>query len=591
MDRWEVPSYEPDLPITEKSNSRTRDMDRAQPEQLVQLLRDCDTEIFQHLWEGGAGYQGLYSDSVVQTIVHVARNVEEILKCPEDSLIVMSGCGTSGRLAYLLATSFNRLLKRLKKQEVFAYIIAGGDKALLTSQEAPEDSPHLGALNLEQVCAGKRRILFIGISCGLSAPFVAGQLDFCMDNLNVFTPVLIGFNPVNMARNEPIPGWTPTFRTVTERMLQMQETHRAFIINPAVGPEPLSGSSRMKAGSATKILLETLLWAAHTSALSHTHTTHRDVLNLLRDYEHVHRITYSQSDQIAVLVKQAGSSLKKGRHVYYVGWHTLGVMGIIDASECVPTFGADVGDICGFINEGYAEMGNAEGDLSSLGPEFCIGHKDFVRTTLPNVTESDSVIFLFTLGDDLHAVEDLALCVKQRTLGLYAVIHASGPHSVPDNIKEVFASVMTFTWPSTSEEENSFLRTLQVELATKWVLNAVSTGAHILKGKIYRNYMMDLKVTNSKLFRRAVSLLQMFSGCPEELCHGALIQVIYSTDQPTEEMNTAPLTEHAHTANTCSKVVPTALLMLRWRCSVHEARARLDGHMIIRDAVEACLTA
>ncbi|XP_061072052.1 glucokinase regulatory protein isoform X2 [Conger conger] len=586
MDRWEMPSYEPRLPVTEKSNPRTRELDRARPEQLVRSLRDCDSEIFQHLWGGGAGYQGLYSDSIVQTIVHVAKKVEDILKNPEGRLIVLSGCGTSGRLAYLLATSFNRLLTGLKKERVLAYIIAGGDKALLTSQEAPEDDPQLGALNLEQVCTGKSRVLFIGISCGLSAPFVAGQLDFCMNHLDVFTPVLLGFNPVDMARNEPVPGWALTFRAVAERMLEMQKTHRAFIINPAVGPEPISGSSRMKAGSTTKILLETLLWSAHTST-----ATHRDVLKLLKNYEHIHRVTYSQSEQIAALVKQAGASLQKGGHVYYVGWGTLGVIGIIDASECVPTFGAEAGDICGFISEGYTAMGNTEGDMTSLGPEFCIGHKDFVSAILPNVRESDSVIFMFTLADDLDAVGDLALCVKQKTSNLHAVAHAFGAYGVPDRINRVFASILTITWPRASEEESSFLMTLQVELATKWVLNAVSTGAHILKGKVYRNYMMDLKVTNSKLFRRAVSLLQMFSGCAAELCHGALIRAVYSTDQPTEEMSTASLTEHAQTANTCSKVVPTALMMLRWKCSVREARARLQGHMIIRDAVESCLTA
>ncbi|KAJ8289424.1 hypothetical protein GJAV_G00001160 [Gymnothorax javanicus] len=490
---------------------------------------------------GRVEYQGLYSDSVVRMISHVSSKVVDILKRPEGSLIVLSGCGTSGRLAYLLSTSFNRLLEGLKKPQVFAYIIAGGDKALLTSQEAPEDSPQLGALNLEQVCAGKKRVLYIGISCGLSAPFVAGQLDLCMSNLNVFTPVLVGCNPAHMARNEPIPGWAMTFRTVVERILELQKTHNAFILNPAVGPEPVSGSSRMKAGSATKILLETLLWSAQTNALTDTYTTHGAVLNLLREYERVHSITYSHSQQMAALVKQAGESLQKRGHIYYVGWHTLGVIGIIDASECVPTFGADFGDIRGFINEGYAEMRNSEGDLTSLGPEFCIGHSDFMGSILPNVTESDTVIFLFTSCDNLDTVEHVAVSVKQRTSNLHAVTHAFGPYTFPDRIKDVFASVLNIAWPRTPEEDRSFFT--------------------------------------------------MFSGHPTELCHGALIRSIYSTDQPTEEMRTAPLTEHAQTANTCNKVVPTALMMLRWGCSVHEARMLLDGHMIIRDAVEACLTA
>lgn len=49
----------------------------------------------------------------------------------------------------------------------------------------------------------------------------------------------------------------------------------------------------------------------------------------------------------------------------------------------------------------------------------------------------------------------------------------------------------------------------QQELSTKLVLNAVSTGAHVLKGKIYQNHMIDLQVTNTKLYRRATRLLQV----------------------------------------------------------------------------------
>ena len=51
-----------------------------------------------------------------------------------------------------------------------------------------------------QVTAGKSRVLFVGITCGLSAPYVGGQLQYCMDHLDVFTPVVLGFNPTHLAR-------------------------------------------------------------------------------------------------------------------------------------------------------------------------------------------------------------------------------------------------------------------------------------------------------------------------------------------------------------------------------------------------------
>lgn len=47
------------------------------------------------------------------------------------------------------------------------------------------------------------------------------------------------------------------------------------------------------------------------------------------------------------------------------------------------------------------------------------------------------------------------------------------------------------------------------ELSTKWCLNAISTGAHVLVGKVYMNYMIDLRVTNSKLYRRAIQILKV----------------------------------------------------------------------------------
>lgn len=54
----------------------------------------------------------------------------------------------------------------------------------------------------------------------------------------------------------------------------------------------------------------------------------------------------------------------------------------------------------------------------------------------------------------------------------------------------------------------------QWELSTKLLLNAVSTGAHVLKGKIYQNYMIDVQVTNSKLYCRAARLLQVYAMTP-----------------------------------------------------------------------------
>ncbi|XP_060735486.1 glucokinase regulatory protein isoform X2 [Tachysurus vachellii] len=570
MQNWQQSCYEPYLPITEKSNPITRDIDRANPKEIVQMLQKCDAEIFERTSYGNHMYQTLNSLSVVQTIVDVSKRVEVILKDPEDSLIILSGCGTSGRVAFLLATSLNRLLASQNHKQIYSYIIAGGDKALLTSQETPEDDPLLGALSLDK------------------APFVAGQLDFCLRNLEIFTPVLIGFNPIDMARTEPIKNCSFHFKEVAERMNEMQTHQKAYVLNPAVGPEAISGSSRMKGGSATKIILETILLAGHQAAYNNEAVTLNGILHSLNMFEKVHQITYSQTTELAALVQKAAISLRRKGHVYYLGWQTLGIIGIIDASECIPTFGAGFEDIRGFVSNGFSEMNNKEGDLSSLGPHFIIGHKDFIDSILPNLSESDTVIFLYTENVDLNEVSALAKIVRQYTSNLHAITHEHEGLSDPEQMKSLFMTVLTFNWPSSLYMHQPDLMKQYWELSTKWCLNAISTGAHVLIGKTYMNYMIDLRVTNSKLYRRAIHILQRFTGSTLSQCETALLRVLYDVEELSDEMSSTDVTQHTVVANEKGNVVPIALVMLQSRRTIAEAKSYLNAYSVIRDAVAAC---
>ncbi|KAI4884604.1 hypothetical protein NFI96_034569, partial [Prochilodus magdalenae] len=582
-------SYEPSLPITEKSNPITRDIDRANPNEIVQMLKKCDAELFDTAQHKDSVYQKLTSCSMVQTMLDISKVVEMNLRDPENSLIVLSGCGTSGRVAFLLATSLNRQLSVLHQKQICSYIIAGGDKALLTSQEAPEDNPSLGALVLDKACTGKKHVLFVGISCGLSAPFVAGQLHYCLNNLEVFTPVLVGFNPVHMARAEPMRDFPFNFKEIAERMSELQEHRKAFVLNPAVGPEAITGSSRMKGGSATKLMLETMLLAGLESVYSKNAITAESVLASIQMNERVHEITYSQADKLAALLQKAGVSLRGKGHVYYLGWQTLGIIGIIDASECIPTYGAGFEDIRGFISKGFSGMNNKEGDLSCVGPHFAIGHMDFVNTILPRLSDSDMVIFVFSVKDDPNEVSELAECVGRHTSNLHALIHDTEGHRVPDRVTCMFMTVLDITWPLALNEQSSALMKQHWELSTKWCLNAISTGAHILKGKVYRNYMIDLRVTNSKLYRRAIHILQRFTNSTQTQCETALLRSIHDVEELTDEIKSADVTRHTLMANRKDRVVPTALMMLQSGCTLAEAKSHLDAHPVIREAVAACL--
>ncbi|KAM7119523.1 LOW QUALITY PROTEIN: glucokinase regulatory protein [Ciconia maguari] len=502
-------------------------------------------------------------------------------KDPENGVIVLGGSGRSGRLAFLIAISFNKLLKGLGQLPRYEYIIAGGDRSLVMSQEGLEDSALLGIEELRKVCGGKKKVVFIGISCGLSTPFVAEQLDFCTNNLDNFLPVLVGFNPVSMARNDKIEGWHSTFLQVAEWMQKLQESHKAFILNPAVGVSSICGSSWVKGGSATKILLETMLLAAHRTVSRESDISENCLMEILRTCDWAHKVTCAQSRKIAALVKQAGMSMQKNACVYLVGY-TVGLIAITDGVECIPTFGADNKDVQGFL---IGDIFNKEMDLIAQSPQFSFSQEDFVKIILPSLTALDTVLFLFTLDGE---VEELVVQVKENTSNIQALSHATVGQYLAASLKKLFPAIISIMWPILFLEYN-FIK-FQRELSIKWILNIVSTGAHILKGKILCNCMVDLWIGNSKLFWRAVPILQRFTGHSQATCLGSLLQVIYDSEV-LDDLRHKEISTHILVATEKTKVVPTALLCLLRNCLVQEARMHLDTSHSISPAIEASLNA
>jgi hypothetical protein len=164
--------------------------------------------------------------------------------------IVLSGSGTSGRIAFLVATSFNQVLRDLGKRQVFKYLISGlltfpnakkisnqclgGDKSIIMSYELPEDDPLTGVSDLKQLelpDAEINSMVFIGISCGLSAPYAVGkntartfrnlslgQADYASKNPLYAATILIGFNPIEFSRNVPVEKWDKTCYIVTKEI-------------------------------------------------------------------------------------------------------------------------------------------------------------------------------------------------------------------------------------------------------------------------------------------------------------------------------------------------------------------------------------
>uniref|UniRef100_A0A8D1GPG8 SIS domain-containing protein n=1 Tax=Sus scrofa TaxID=9823 RepID=A0A8D1GPG8_PIG len=589
--KWELSGYEAALPITEKSNPLTQDLDKADAKEIVRLLGQCDAEIFQEEGQVMPTYQRLYSESTLTTMVQVAGKVQEVLKEPEGGLVVLSGGGTSGRMAFLMSVSFNQLMRGLGQKPLYTYLIAGGDRSVVASREGTEDSALHGIEELKKVAAGKKRVIVIGISVGLSAPFVAGQMDYCMDNPAVFLPVLVGFNPVSMARNDPIEDWSSTFRQIAERMQKLQEKQEAFVLNPAIGERKKSGGWEFPGGSARKVLVGTLLSPSHSHSDPGFLGSPRCLLEILRTFERAHQVTYSQSAKIAALMKQASTSLEKKGRVHLVGWQTLGIIAIMDGVECIHSFGADFRDIRGFLIGDHSDMFNQKAELINQGSHFTFSQEDFLTSILPALTEVDTVVFIFTLDDNLAEVQTLVEQVKEKTSNIQALAHGTVGQSLPTPLKKLFPSIISITWPLLFfEYEGNFIQKFQHELSTKWVLNTVSTGAHVLLGKILQNHTLDLRIRNSKLFWRALSMLQRFSGQPKARCIESLLQAIHFPQPLSDDVRAAPISFHVQAADKKEQVIPIALLSLLFRCSIPEAQAHLAGAPSVCEAVRSALT-
>lgn len=564
-------------PVTERTNPLSSNIDIQTPNDIVSTLEACDEEIF----NGWGEFPGLFDDRIQRNLHQIVDISTSILKGDSRSVIIFSGCGTSGRLGFITARTFNGHLRNQGCPEHYINIMAGGDIALFTSQEAVEDDPILGAKLLEQAAEDKSRVLFFGITCGLSAPFVAGQLDHCLQHLDKFTPVLLGFNPANLARNLQIEKWDKTFLEVTRELQIAESNGLGFLLNPVVGPEPITGSSRMKSGTATKLLLESIFVAAHAACFFNSSLSPRDCL---LQYRHVWERVYKEKSDIASLLQAAGTSLTDGGHVYYIGSGGMAIMGLIDASECPPTYGATLDDVRGFLEGGYTTLGNQGGDLSALGSHFQISTEDFRNTIVPTLTEKDLVVCICKDEVCLYSSGVMTAPCKKACV----IVSTKEPTRRSDTLTStVTINLRELSLPAgpLDAELQCLVTGLYCELAVKWTLNAASTGAHIMKGKVFENIMIDLKASNVKLFHRASGIIQRYSGLPIEDCREYLLRSLYGMDDVTEEIRGATIAQHIKIGAAKSKVVPTALLAAMLKSNMKEAEGLLQEQPVLRQAI------
>ncbi|MCX7017542.1 MAG: hypothetical protein WCK47_09890 [bacterium] len=566
--------------ITETPNFLSSDIDLASPTQIVRILRQTDAQIF----TGYLGYPGMMDDEILDCLVDLADRAASTMLNPRGR-IVLSGAGTSGRLAMLEARMFNILFKRVNPP-LIRYLMAGGNAALIQAYEGAEDDPRKAVDDLKDAINGARDVFYIGITCGMSAPYIAGQMEYMLTRKNAMA-VLLGFNPVELARNMPIEGWPYTFRDTARRA---EQAPNARILNPILGPEPITGSTRMKSGSATKMLLESLFISAAAMAISRekqpekcSRKLKRDTIYLfLRCHQEAILLAYKSIAEMAKLIELGGNALRNHGHIYYLGPAGIdqngsltedgntGILGLIDASECPPTYGADFDDVRGFLTGGWRTLFPFEDtDLSNLGAHYRISIEDFMRDKWPNLSKNDLCVFI-------GQFEETRELVRQA--------RAKGAKTAVITSKKDKCKAHVTIWLLQPPFEHALGSTLY-DLQVKLVLNALTTGAHVLAGKVFGNRMVDLRISNNKLFHRTMGIICDLMKVSPEAARDALLKSIYQTTTLTDAQRNASISECIESAKLVEKVVPKALLLATGKFTCADAENDLRKNPIVRSVI------
>jgi N-acetylmuramic acid 6-phosphate etherase len=206
--------------------------------------------------------------------------------------------------------------------------------------------------------------------------------------------------------------------------------------------------------------------------------------------------------EIASAVELIAERLEKGGRLFYVGAGTSGRLGILDASECPPTFGTLPEMVQGIMAGGETAMSDAvEGaeDDRSAGEASMLKNKVDHRDVVVAIAASGTTPFV------LAAVE-FAREQGAATVGLAC----NSPSPLLDNV-DVSIGV-----PVGPEVLAGSTR-LKAGTAQKMVLNMLSTATMVCLGKVYQNRMVDVQTTNKKLIRRAMEMVSELGEVSTEI--------------------------------------------------------------------------
>jgi len=241
--------------------------------------------------------------------------------------------------------------------------------------------------------------------------------------------------------------------------------------------------------------------------------------------------------QVAQAVDMAAASFKAAGRLVYLGAGTSGRLGVLDASECPPTFGVSHNMVVGLIAGGPGALLKA---VEGAEDNAALGAEDLKNIHL---TAADTVVGLAASGRTPYVIGALRYA---RELGCATVAISCNPDSPIAREAQVAIS------PLVGPEALTGSTRLKSGTAQKLILNMISTGAMVRFGKVYQNLMVDVKATNEKLVDRACRIVVEATGATRGDAESALQQTGFE--------------------------VKSAILMILADITADEAQQRLNKH-------------
>ncbi|MDR1901967.1 MAG: N-acetylmuramic acid 6-phosphate etherase [Treponema sp.] len=205
--------------------------------------------------------------------------------------------------------------------------------------------------------------------------------------------------------------------------------------------------------------------------------------------------------QIAALVEDIAAAFRRGGRLIYIGAGTSGRLGVLDASECPPTYGVPPEMVQGLIAGGGEALTKSIESAEDRAEE---GVADLQKI---NFSGNDILVGITASGSAPYV---LAALEYARKLGAVTGAVSCNRES------KTFALVKHPLFADVGPEVVTGSTRMKSGTAQKLILNMLTTSSMILIGKVYKNLMVDMRPVNNKLVLRSIRLIRQICGCTEE---------------------------------------------------------------------------